>query len=217
MSILITLNELQTRAQQLAGRTLGEVAAMQNWPLPKNLLNAKGWIGQLIENFLGAEAGSLPMPDFPHLGIELKTIPVDRQGKPQESTYVCVVPLTAQPNQTWERSLVWQKLRKVLWVPILTLPGLALPQRQIGTPIFWEPAPEVIAILRTDWEELMTLIHLGRVEEITAKHGTYLQIRPKGADKKALTKSIDAVGGFSETLPRGFYLRAQFTQKIIQK
>ena len=217
MSLPITLTDLQQRAHQLAGHTLKELAAKQNWPLPKNLLTAKGWIGQLIENYLGAQAGSLPMPDFPHLGIELKTIPINRQGKPKESTYICVVPLTSQPGQRWEHSLVWQKLRAVLWVPVLTEPHLTLAERQIGTPLLWQPTAEDQAILRNDWEEHMTLITLGKVEEITAKQGVYLQIRPKAADKQALTHGINVEGGYSATLPRGFYLRAMFTQKIIQR
>lgn len=216
MQAPITFHELHARAQQLAGRTLGEIAQLQNWPLPKNLLRAKGWVGQLIENYLGANAGSLPLPDFPHLGIELKTIPVDRQGKPQESTYVCVVPLTAQPGQTWEHSLVWQKLRAMLWIPILTESHLTLAERQVGVPLFWQPSLEDREILRNDWEELMTLINLGRVAEITAKQGTYLQIRPKAADKQALTPGRDAEGALTATLPRGFYLRPCFTSKILR-
>lgn len=215
MSTPLTIEALLARAQQLAGRSLGDIAQQQNWPLPKNLLNAKGWIGQLIENYLGAAAGSLPIPDFPHLGVELKTIPVDRHGKPRESTYVCVTPLTAEPGQTWENSLVWQKLRAVLWIPVLTEPGISLAQRQLGIPIFWQPDAQDAEILRNDWEELMTLISIGRVEEITAKQGVYLQIRPKAADKSALTRGVNAEGTFSATLPRGFYLRVRFTQKII--
>jgi DNA mismatch repair protein MutH len=213
----ITLTELRARAQQLAGRTLGDIAALQNWPLPKNLLSAKGWIGQLMESYLGADAGNLPIPDFPHLGVELKTIPVDRQGNPRESTYVCVVPLSAEPGQTWENSVVWQKLRAVLWVPILTEPKLLLAQRLIGTPILWQPNQADTDILRNDWEELMTLISLGRVEEITAKQGVYLQIRPKAANKRVLTQGMNIDGVHSATLPRGFYLRAGFTRKIMSK
>jgi DNA mismatch repair protein MutH len=179
------------------------------------LLNAKGWIGQLIEHCLGAQAGSLPMPDFPHLGVELKTIPVNRQGKPQESTYVCVAPLTAEPGLRWETSLVWQKLQRVLWMPILAEAGLTLAQRLIGTPLLWQPDPQQTRLLRRDWEELITLISLGRVAEITAQLGSVLQIRPKAANNRALTRGVDAQGQFDATLPRGFYLRPHFTQQLL--
>ena len=66
--------ELMTRAEQLAGKTLGELATIYANQVPDNLLIEKGWVGQFCEKLLGASAGSLPEPDFPHLGIEL--IPV---------------------------------------------------------------------------------------------------------------------------------------------
>jgi DNA mismatch repair protein MutH len=39
----------------------------------------KGWIGILLELWLGASAGSKPEQDFAALGVELKTIPIDSQ------------------------------------------------------------------------------------------------------------------------------------------
>lgn len=55
----------------------------------------------LLELYLGAMAGSKPEQDFPELGIELKTIPVDAAGKPLETTFVCVAPLTGNSGVTW--------------------------------------------------------------------------------------------------------------------
>jgi DNA mismatch repair protein MutH len=211
-----TLSALLTRAQQLAGCTLADIAAQQAWPLPKKLENAKGWIGQLIENFLGATAGSSPTPDFPHLGVELKTIPIDPNGKPCESTYVCTVPLIGEPGQQWENSVVWQKLQRVLWIPIQGQTDIPLKSRRVGIPILWEPTPKEREILKQDWEELMTLVSLGQVQTISAKLGTYLQIRPKAANHRILTQSTDPEGKPTSTLPRGFYLRPQFTKEIIK-
>ena len=85
--------ELMQRAHEMAGLTLGQLANLHNIPVPNNLKRDKGWIGQLIEHELGAIAGSKPEQDFLHLGIELKTIPVDANGKPMETTYVTVAPL----------------------------------------------------------------------------------------------------------------------------
>ncbi len=74
--------ELLERAERLAGWTLAEIALDLKTRLPSDLKRAKGWIGELIERALGASAFSLPEPDFPRLGIELKTIPADRAGRP---------------------------------------------------------------------------------------------------------------------------------------
>ena len=88
-----TEDALLARATSLSGRTLSEVAKPYGWRVPKDFRRHKGWAGQLIELALGASAGSKAEPDFPHLGIELKTIPVSEVGQPYESTFVCTAPL----------------------------------------------------------------------------------------------------------------------------
>ena len=72
----------------------------------------------LLELYLGAMAGSKPEQDFPELGIELKTIPVDAAGKPLETTFVCVAPLTGNSGVTRASSHVRHKLARVLWIPV---------------------------------------------------------------------------------------------------
>ena len=68
--------ELMQRSHALAGLTLAEIANRHQLPVPTRLHNAKGWIGLLLEQCLGADAGPMAAPDFQQLGIELKTIPV---------------------------------------------------------------------------------------------------------------------------------------------
>ena len=79
--------ELLDNAFAMTGKSLQQIAIHLDLKVPDNQKKAKGWVGELIENYLGATASSLPEPDFQHLGIELKTIPIDEHGKPRESTY----------------------------------------------------------------------------------------------------------------------------------
>ena len=65
--------DLLANAEGIAGLTLGELAAKLDLAVPASLQAAKGWVGQLIEQSLGATATSLPEPDFQHIGVELKT------------------------------------------------------------------------------------------------------------------------------------------------
>ncbi|VEI46615.1 DNA mismatch repair protein MutH [Actinobacillus equuli] len=89
--------ELLEKANWLAGFTLGEIAQQLNMDVPPDLRRDKGWVGQLIETALGAKAGSKPEQDFAHLGIELKTIPINHKGFPLETTFVSLAPLTQIP------------------------------------------------------------------------------------------------------------------------
>ncbi len=209
--------QLVERAQALAGFNLGELAARAQVVIPKDLKRDKGWVGMLLELYLGAMAGSKPEQDFPELGIELKTIPVDAAGKPLETTFVCVAPLTGNSGVTWESSHVRHKLARVLWIPVEGERQIPLAQRRVGSPLLWQPNQEEEDMLRRDWEELMDLIVLGKVERITARHGEVLQLRPKAANNKALTEAIGEQGQPILTLPRGFYLKKNFTGALLAR
>ncbi|GAB2948069.1 DNA mismatch repair endonuclease MutH [Hafnia psychrotolerans] len=208
---------LLARAQSLAGYSLGQLAENANLAIPPDLKREKGWVGMLLEVYLGAMAGSKPEQDFAEIGIELKTIPIDAAGKPLETTFVCVAPLTGNSGVTWESSHVRHKLARVLWIPVEGERQIPLSERRIGAPLLWSPSHDEEQQLRLDWEELMDLIVLGKVETITARHGEVLQLRPKGANSKALTEAIGEFGQPIMTLPRGFYLKKSFTGPLLAR
>ncbi len=209
--------ELLARANALAGYNLGELAAHAGLVAPADLKRDKGWIGVLLERYLGASAGSKPEQDFAAIGVELKTIPVDSLGRPLETTFVCVAPLTGNSGVTWETSHVRYKLARVLWIPVEGAREIPLTRRRVGTPLLWSPSAEEELLLQNDWEELMDLIVLGRVEHITARHGEVLQLRPKAANSRALTKATGEFGQPIMTLPRGFYLKKTFTGPMLAR
>ena len=210
-------HDLLGRADALAGRDLAGLAHDLEVAVPQRPARAKGWAGQLLELALGASAGSSPQPDFPDLGVELKTVPVDMHGRPRESTYVCVVPLADSTGLRWEDSLVCRKLARVLWVPLLCPPHAGPGARVVGAPRLWSPSPSEAAALRADWEELMEMVALGRVAEISARLGTVLQIRPKAPNARSLGWSTDPDGRRVAVNPRGFYLRANFTRALLAR
>ncbi len=210
-------DELLARASALAGYTLGELALRIGLPVPRDLKRDKGWVGMLLERYLGASAGSKPQQDFAEIGVELKTIPVDAAGRPLETTFVCVAPLTGNSGVTWHNSHVRHKLARVLWVPVEGERSIAPEQRRVGAAMLWSPNEDEERQLQSDWEELMDMIVLGKVDQLTARHGEVLQIRPKAANSKALTEAIGRNGQPVMTLPRGFYLKKTFTAPLLAR
>ena len=207
--------QLLKNARRLAGLTLQQLAREMRSVAPDALTHAKGWTGRLLEAALGADAGNLAGPDFTRLGIELKTIPLGGNGKPRESTYVCVAQLEPAALQDWQGSLVRRKLSEVLWIPVEADKTIPIGLRRIGNPILWRPDAAEEAQLRQDWQELCDRIALGELDTVSATQGKYLQIRPKAANAQALTRDKNQTGAASATLPRGFYLRASFTRVIL--
>ncbi|EDK12189.1 TPA: DNA mismatch repair endonuclease MutH [Haemophilus influenzae] len=210
-----TLEQLLSQAQSIAGLTFGELAGELHIPVPIDLKRDKGWVGMLLERALGATAGSKAEQDFSHLGVELKTLPINAEGYPLETTFVSLAPLVQNSGVKWENSHVRHKLSCVLWIPIEGSRHIPLRERHIGAPIFWKPTAEQERQLKQDWEELMDLIVLGKLEQITARIGEVMQLRPKGANSRAVTKGIGKNGEIIDTLPLGFYLRKEFTAQIL--
>ncbi|HDR1028904.1 TPA: DNA mismatch repair endonuclease MutH [Pasteurella multocida] len=212
-----TEQELLQRAQAIAGLRFAELAQSLHMPVPPDLKRDKGWVGMLIETALGATAGSKAEQDFAHLGIELKTLPINAQGMPLETTFVSLAPLTQNVGVSWENSHVRYKLSKVLWILVEGERQIPLSERRVGQPILWQPSAQQELRLKRDWEELMEYISLGKLEQINATLGEVLQLRPKGANSKALTRGIGKHGEMIDTLPLGFYLRKTFTAEILQQ
>jgi len=206
--------ELLQRAHHLAGISLNEIAQQCNLAIPQSLQFKKGWVGQLLEQILGATAHSKAKPDFELIDVELKTLPLNHKLLPKESTFVCTVPQQMALN--WRNSQVWKKLKRVLWIPVEASKTIPIAERRIGTPILWSPGEKQETILQQDWQELCEMLTLGQYAQLTARHGTYLQCRPKAAHSQILKNKIDQQGQSHFIVPRGFYLRTSFTTQVLQ-
>lgn len=208
---------LLARCQALAGKTLGQVASEFGVVIPSDLQRHKGWVGALLEKVLGADAGSRAEPDFMNLGIEMKTLPLNKQGQPKESTYVCTVALQQSGELGWQQSWLRRKLSHVLWVPIEAEPAIPLSERYIGQAWLWQPTAEQEALLQQDWEDLMDMVVLGELTDITAREGRYIQIRPKAANSRVLVTGVSSEGNNQKINPKGFYLRSAFTRLLLEQ
>jgi DNA mismatch repair protein MutH len=179
-------------------------------------VKTKGSAGEILERTLGASGGSSKVHDFPHLGVELKTIPVTKEGTPLESTHVCTLSLADAESQEWETSWVRAKLARVLFMPLLGPHGVPWQERVVGAPALWSPTQEQESVLRGDFDDVVGLIGVGRIEELTAHHGRWLQVRPKARDGSVRTLAWGSEGEAIATVPRGFYLRARFTGALLE-
>lgn len=218
-----------SNAKTLRGFKLKELTEYLKVSNPESMLHAKGFTGQLIEILLGATAKSKPLPDFPELGLEIKTLPIDLQGNPLETTYVCTASLIPKVSLAdlkdaphsqikpdpldFKNSTVYKKLRHVLWLPIL-VPNKNLADRIIGSAFLWQPNAEEYNALEKDWLELTEMLHTGEIDKVSSYYGEVLQIRPKARDASVTTIGLGETGEKIATLPRGFYLRTSFTKSV---
>lgn len=217
MNYQLQVSQILLKAQELEGLTFSQLARMLNLQVPYEAKHAKGWLGQAVEQYLGAQAGCLPIPDFPSLKMELKTLPINSKARVMESTYVTTLPLLGNFSLSWEQSHCFQKLQLVLWLPIEGDRTIPYVKRRIGRAILWQPNDAQYSILKKDWEEITDMVIQGHIEKIHGGLGRYLHVRPKAADSKSLTKALNEQSEMIQTLPRGFYLRTRLTQEIFDE
>jgi DNA mismatch repair protein MutH len=214
------LAELVGRARALDGVSIDELARIAGVRLDGAPVSTKGKVGELLERVLGASGGSAATWDFPDLAIELKTIPVDADGAPSESTFLCAVSLLDAERAEWETSWARAKLSRVLWVPVMAAPVITPTTtdgaRRIGAARLWSPSPEQDAVLQGDFEEILGRIAASGIEDVTARVGRWLQLRPKAAHGRVRTRAPGGDEGDVATVPRGFYLRSRFTGAILR-
>lgn len=185
--------------------------------MPPETTHAKGWIGQVIEDALGAAAGSRPVPDFEALGIELKTVPIDRRGRPREATYVTTLPLRELESRPYRQSTLHGKLSDVLFVPVEASPELPIAVRKVGTSFRWRPRLEDHQQLEADWTAYAKRVQEGRVESIGPELGRFLQVRPKGANSEDTMLAKGPDGFEIRTMRRGLYLRPDFVYALFSR
>ena len=214
----LSKDELIVRAQALEGITIGELASAIGATIPEGRRSTKGFIGQLLEKALGADPEALDLPDFPALGIELKSIPVADSMllKPVESTFLASISMAYADRAEWQGSRLRHKLASVLWIPVEGKWKGELAERCIRAPRFWNPTDAELDALKADWMDLMGAIGAGNAAQLTGRDGKYIQVRPKAAHSKV---RVAAPNEHSVDMqhPLGFYMRASATKGILQE
>lgn len=209
-------HDLLARARALRGLSLSDLDPVRNAAPLRGGLRQKGKIGEALERALGATPGGGAVHDFPHLGIELKTIPVDSVGVPHESTFVCALRVGCAERMDWRVSWVRAKLARVLWVPIVGPRAGEPRERRVGDAILWAPTASQERVLGADFDEIVGRVGAGGIEDVTAHLGRWLQLRPKAASGRARTHVLGPGGELVATVPRGFYLRPRFTGALLR-
>ncbi|HJX63335.1 MAG TPA: MutH/Sau3AI family endonuclease [Polyangia bacterium] len=210
--------QLLAHAHALVGVTLAELADGLGLPVPAGHVHTKGWSGQIIERELGAGDGPGRGQDFAALGIELKTVPVDRDLVPRESTAVCQIDPIVIAGESWETSYLRQKLSQVLWVGLEVSDDQgSIGDRRVVAVRLWTPSPNEQALLRADFELFVrSYFRRGRGAAITGHQGQVLQVRPKGRNAADQRRAFGPTGEPTQIGKCGFYLRPAFVARILR-
>lgn len=177
-------------AQKLVGRTLRDSCDVDSFSSKKG---NKGKLGQAIEYcYFEYEPNSAQEPDFPEVGLELKTNPVKRKKdktlSAKERLVLTIIDYCALVDETWESSTVRSKMDDMLLITFLHEPEkdeFDYEFEFVGTPMI---PLEDMAVIRDDWETIVAKVKAGLAHEISGGDTNYLEACTKGASAKTVRR-----------------------------
>lgn len=150
--------------------------------------NGKGGFGQFLEEvYFGKKNDSLPQPDFPKAGLELKIAPLKKTQKSQvhakERVVLGIINYKKIVDETFEDSHFLSKNASVLLVfffhdAIKTYYDLEIPLVDI-----WQCLKEDGSQIRADWELIVGKVRAGLAHEISEGDTYFLGACTKGSTK----------------------------------
>ena len=209
-----TESELISRSDLLTGNKLIEIYKFFGMFFQKKHKSSDGYLGKIMEMYLGASAGNLPIPDFPDLGIELKILPLNRSMLPKKNIKICSTSFFPfKKNTLWEKSILRSKLKKILWIPFQSDTSIPFNKRKIYQPFIFK-LKKYEKVIKQDYENIMEFIFLGKVYKYSSSLGKYLILGNVSSNKK-LTSFFNLDGHLVKSNYIGFYLNKAFIKKMM--
>jgi len=207
----MTTSELLILLKQWENVSLGDLALSLNGFMHSKM--HKGDTGRLIEMLLGGQNSNSRAPDLEDLWLEIKTLPLQRNLKIIENTFLSSIPLPFCDGSL-ENSRLWYKISKILFVTILRAGKSPSYHDRIGKSFILDWNHDSIALnaLKKDWNLLSSILLLEEYHLLDSTLGEILHVRPKARDA-----AHKVLVGRLKINPLGFYLRKTFLQPYVDR
>lgn len=200
------------RAQEAIGKKIKEIDAT------RRIETGKGAIGTVIEeSWFGYRPNSTAEPDFPEAGVELKVTPYRRTSKgiSAKERLVCnIIDYMSEHEKTFETSSFWHKCQKMLIMSYEYKEGVEKDDFSIDNAVLFAFPDEYRAIIKSDWEKIVSKIRAGEAHLLTEGDTLYLAACTKGKDSNSVRDQP-----FSDipAKQRAYSLKSSFMTNILRR
>lgn len=206
---------LEARAKDLIGKSLSDAI-----PSTRSLkLKSRGEFGNLLEEFWFYKVpNNSPKPDFEEAGVELKSTPLKRLGigtvTPKERLVLNMIDYEKVSEEEWDRASFLKKNNQLLLVHYIFDAGTSIVDYKIHCAYLFEIPEEDLAVIRSDWERIVSKIRSGKAHELSESETTYLSACTKSASSAVLRRQP-----FSTILakPRAFSFKQSYMRYVHMK
>jgi DNA mismatch repair endonuclease MutH len=170
--------ELLDIANKIKGKTILEILN------GKNIDSGKGAVGIIIEReSFGIQTNNEARPDFPHLGVELKVLPLKSNPKGElsvkERTKICSINYENLIKEKWNDSHAREKLNKILFIFYHHHPNNLLNSKIIDHYLF-ELENKEEPIIKADWLRTQKRVEDGFAHELSESENLILAASRSG-------------------------------------
>ena len=178
----------------------------------------KGSLGQMVEElFFLVENNNRPEADFSEAGMELKCTPLKKGAKEQlliKERLVCnMIDYMAVVNEDFEHSHFYTKCQLMLLLFYLHVQGANKLDLEFLLSILWRFPAKDLAIIRQDYDTIISKIKAGKAHELSEGDTLYL-----GACRKGQSGDAPRHQPYSDVLAvgRAFSLKPAYMRTILE-
>lgn len=150
--------------------------------------NYKGAMGNLLEErYFGYPKNSDERPDFPKVGMELKSTPLDfkkkkRVWQPGERLVITMIPFDKELEDEYEDSHLASKLDKVLLIFYKRKKREDSYTQQISRVLMLDIPERDMDVIKEDYRKIASIVQAGKAEELSESLTNYLGACTKGSE-----------------------------------
>jgi DNA mismatch repair protein MutH len=181
---------------------------------------SRAGFGSVLENYYyGINPGNSPEPDFPEVGVELKSTSIKKNSKgfvAKERLVLNKIDFKKEAHATFETSSFIKKNRSVMLVSYLHVPGEAVVDVpiKIAELVEFENLPEEDRrIIREDWDKIHSKIVANKAHELSEGDTFYLGACTKAATGADLTSQNDGV----HAKPRAYSFKSGYMTALTKR
>lgn len=177
-------------AKRLKNRTL---RSMCNAEIVEHVYQGKGNFGQVLEKYyFGYVPNSLAGPDFPKIGLELKSSPLKELKKGEyrskERLVLNIINYFNVVEQEFENSDFLKKNAKILLIFYLYQAGIDILDFPIKIVDEWDFTFTDLEVIKNDWLTIKRKVSDGKAHELSEGDTFYLGACTKGANSSSMRK-----------------------------
>ena len=203
---------VEERLGRFVGVTLGGAARA----LDLRIGQGKGSAGQFIRLALGADTSRSPIEELERAGMNVKTVRMNPQGQPYESTSFPHFLQKELAAEAWEESTLLSQLEGgIVFIPLVG-PTRKTPREAcvIGRPTVWKPDAGVLEKIRREWERFQAAIRADEMESSPKESETsFIHVRPHSSTGQPLDETVSG----RQVKKHSFWLNKSYVQQVIGK